>query len=121
MIKNAYSWQIWNRKKTSTAWQSIYQKARKKEIFLERNSDSFPLRIAKKAKMPTITPLSNIMVQVLVSRARTGKKKKQKQKRERENKKEARERKKLSFAANIIMHIESPKEYTDKPLKYQAK
>ena len=64
--------------------------------------------------MPTITPLSNIMIQVLVSRAREQEKKK---KRERENKKGARERKKLSFAANIIMHIENPKEYTEKPLK----
>lgn len=71
------------------------------------------MRIEKKAKMPTITPLSNIMIQVLVSRAREQEKKK----RERENKKGARERKKLSFAANIIMHIENPKEYTEKPLK----
>lgn len=89
------------------------KKLEEKKIFLERNFDRFPLRIGKKAKMPTITPLSNIMIQELVSKAREQQQKKPLHT-HRENKKEARERKKLSFAANIIMHIENPKEYTDK-------
>ena len=52
------------------------KKLEEKKIFLERNFDRFPLRIGKKAKMPTITPLSNIMIQELVSKAREQQQKK---------------------------------------------
>ena len=96
------------------------KKLEEKKIFLERNFDRFPLRIGKKAKMPTITPLSNIMIQELVSKAREQQQQQQKKQnthtqKERERTKRKRGKgKKLSFAANIIMHIENPKEYTDK-------